>query len=228
MLCPHAEFPVPSQWSSGPTSILEKLRHLHIAEDPPSTVAKLENYVESQKDAIKRISDDRPGEDTLIAPISLLFQPFGYFRDIDCGVKVPGEADIHEGELRKKVNALADAMTRFYRSNGERCSRFREHLEVVFDIPRGSIISSKTPDCETASDGHVDGAHGAMVLCLECTNEVSTASCEPAVRLVSNVAASFRSRADSRYQELFQRWRVPVLGVTLIGKFVLRFSSVLL
>jgi len=70
---------------------------LYIAGEPPSTAAKFEDYGKFQQDAKKRILDDRPSQDNFITPIALLFQPFGYFRDIRCGVEVPGEGDICEG-----------------------------------------------------------------------------------------------------------------------------------
>ena len=203
------------------------LRNLHIAEKAPSVAAKLENYAESQKDAEKRILDDRPGKDELIAPIPLLFQPFGYFRDIRCGVEVPGEGDIHEGELRRKVDTLADAMTKFPKSEEKRRSKFIEHLEYIFGLPPGSINSSKILGGQTISDGHVNGAHGIMVFCMEYKNELSAASCEPTAQLVSYIANSLQSQVDNQ-SELLKRWRVPVLGATLIGESTLYFSSAFL
>ena len=142
-------------------------------------------------------------------------------------VEVPGEGDICEGELRGKVDALADAMTLFYKDEGERCSKFLEHLERIFSIPSGSIGSTKIPGSQVISDGYVNGIHGAMVFCIECKNELSTASCEPTAQLVSYIATSFKSRVDD-HPELFQRWRVPALGVTHIDESAPHFSSTLL
>ena len=197
---------------------------MYIGGDPPSTAAKLENYRKFQLDPKQRILDDRPEKDDLIAPISLLYQPFGYFRDIRCGVKAPGGGDIHEGGLQEKVDALADAMTLLYKSEEERTSKFLEHLEYLFGVPPGSINASKIPGGQKVSDGHVNGMHGAMVFCVECKNELSAASCEPTVQLVSYIAASLKSRVD-HHPELFQRWRVPALGVTHVGEFTPYFSS---
>ena len=226
-MSPFPGIPVQSQAPSVSTSILDSLRHLRITKEAPSVAAKLENYSKSQKNYRKGILDDRPGKDDLIAPIPLLYQPFGHFRDIRCGVKAPGEGDIHEGELREKVDALADAMTMFHESKEERRSKFVKHLEAIFRVPPGSINSSKIPSGQTISDGHVNGEHGAMVFCLECENELSAASCEPIAKLISYIATSFQSRADD-HPEPFRRWRVPALGVTLVGEFTLYFSSALL
>jgi len=200
---------------------------LYIGEDAPSTVAELEDYRECQLDSKRRILDDRPKKDDLIAPIPLLYQPFGYFRDIRCGVKVPGEGGIREGELREKVDALADAMALLYKSEEERSSKFLKHLESLFGLPPGSINARKILGGQKVSDGHVNGMHGAMVFCVECKNELSAAPCEPTAQLVSYIAASFKSRVDD-HPELFQRWRVPALGVTHVGEFTPYFSPTLL
>ena len=183
-------------------------------------VAKLEYYEELQKKPGKRILDDRPNRDKLIAPTPLLFQPFGYFHDIRCGVNVPGQEKIHDGNLRQKVNKLADEMTLFHKSEEDRRSKFVAGLEEIFNVTTGTISSSKTPGTEYISDGHLNGDHGIMVFCLECENEISTASCEPAAQLVAYIAASLRSRAKL-HTELFTRWRVPVLGLMHVGELTL-------
>ena len=207
--------------------MVDRLLRLRIADEAPSVTAKLENYIKSQKDPNKRILDDRPEKDDLVAPIPLLYQPFGYFHDIRCGVEVPGGEGIRDDELREKVDALADAMTLFHKFEEERRSKFIEHLEVIFGLSPGSMYPAKIPGSQKISDGHVNGEHGAMIFCIECKNELSTASCEPAVQLVSYIATSFKSQAKNR-QELFNRWRVPALGVIHVGKFTLHFSSALL
>jgi len=199
---------------------------LSIGQIAPSTAAKLENYRKSQLDPKNRIMDDRPEKDNLIAPIPLLYQPFGYFRDAHLGAEVPGENDIRQDELWKNVGALADAMTLFYKSEEERSSKLLEQLECIFNVSPGTIKASKIRGGPKISDGHVDGKHGAMVFCLECKNELSAASCEPTAQLVSYIAASLKSQVD-KHPQLFQRWRVPTLGVTNIGEFAPYFSSTL-
>ena len=208
------------------TSIVDRLLSLDMGAEPPSTFAKLENYQKFQTKSEKRILDDRPNRDKLIAPTPLLFQPFGYFRDIRCGMNVPGQGEIHDGKLRRKVDELADEMTLFHRSEEDRRSKFLAGLEVIFDVTPGTTNLNKIPGTEYFSDGHLNGDHGIMVFCLECENEVSTASCEPAVQLVAYVAASLRTRAKL-HTELFNRWRVPILGVMHVGGFTLYLLSAL-
>ena len=126
-------------------------------------------------------------------PVALLYQPFGYFDDICDGVKVPGEEHIDDGDLQQKVNALADAMSGFYKTEEKQRSKFIEYMEHIFSIPPGSMYPSKIPSTQNVSDGHVNGDHGAMVFCMERKNELSLTSCEPVVQLVSYIASSFRS-----------------------------------
>jgi len=160
-------------------------------------------------------------------PIPLLFQPFGYFRDIRCGVEVPGEGDTCEDELRGKADALPDVMSLFHRSEEVRRPKFLEHLGGIFGVPSGPIDPVKTPGDQTIPDGHVNGTHGAMVFCMKCKSKLSVPPYEPTAQLVSYITTSLKSRVN-HHPELFQRWRVPVLGVTHIGEFTLYLSSALL
>jgi hypothetical protein len=120
--------------------------------------------------------------------------------------------NIHEGKLREAVDDLADAMTLFHKSEEERRSKFVEHLERLFEVPPGSMAASKVPGGEKEPDGNLTGHHGAMVLCIECKTELSSASCEPTAQLVSYIATSFKAQVD-KHPELFKRWRIPALGV---------------
>ena len=217
---------IPVQPQPASTSLLDRFACMRITNDAPSVVAGIENYRSIQDNEEERIRDDRPHKDKLIAPISLLYQPFGYFRDVRYGVEVPGEERIHEGEFKEKVDALANQMSRLYDNEEKRRVPFIRHLERIFGLSPGSINSSKIPGSQKISDGHLNGAHGAMVICVECKNELSSASCEPVPRLTSYIATSFACQAeDEDYKELFRRWRVPALGVAHIGKLALYFPS---
>ena len=211
---------VQPQPPTAPTSIVDRLRNLDIAGHPPSFVALLKNYRKLQEKPETRILDDRPNRDERIAPTPLLFQPFGYFHDIRCGLDVPGQGGIHDGNLRQQVNELADEMTLFHESEEDRRSKFLAGLEVIFNVTPGTINSSEISGTEYISDGHLNGDHGMMVFCLECKNEISTTSCEPAVQLVAYISTSFKSRGD-KHLELFKRWRVPVLGLMHVGESTL-------
>jgi hypothetical protein len=208
-------------------ALADGLARLRIAKDAPSDVAKVPNYKKLQLDSKQRILDDRPDQDPLIAPISLLYQPFGYFHDVRCGKKFQDpRLDINGAEFKSKVNALADHMANFQRSEEDRRSIFIKDLETILKLSPNVIGSTKIPKTGKISDGHLSGDHGAIVVCVECKNELSAASCEPVVQLTSYVAASFKGQAED-HRDLFNRWRIPALGVTLVGKLALYFSPTL-
>ena len=223
---PFPGISVQPQPPTPPTSIVNRLINLDIGAGPPSMVAKLENYKKLQEKPKTRVLDDRPNRDRPIVPTPLLFQPFGYFRDIRRGVGVPGEEEIHDGKLRRKVDELADKMTLFHESGEDRRLKFLAGLEDIFGIAPGTINASLIRGTGYLSDGHLNGAHGAMVFCLECKNEISAASCEPATRLVAYISASLSSRAKL-HTGPFNRWRIPVLGLMHVGEFTLYLSSAL-
>jgi len=184
-------------------------------------VTKCENYEKFQEDAEMRIPGGPP-----IAPTPLLFQPFGYFRDILRGVDVPGQGDINDVKLWQEVDELVDKMIGSHKSEEDRRSKFIAGLEGIFGItPRATNISNVLGG-KWVSDGHVDEPRRTMVFCMVCKNELFT-TCEPTAQLVTYIASPPESRGD-QHPELFKRWRVPVLGVTYIGEFMLYFSSALL
>ncbi|KAF8322890.1 uncharacterized protein EI90DRAFT_3077246 [Cantharellus anzutake] len=213
------------QSKSGLTSLVTCFDDMRLVNEAPSTIAKIESYRSIQCNTQQRILDDRPGKDKLIAPISLLYQPFGYFRDIRCGLDVPGEKDFPEDKLKEDVNAFANEMTGFFDNEDERRSKFIKFLEPILKTPPNSIKPNILSGSRKRSDGHLDGEHGAMVICIECKNELSSATCEPNAQLAAYIATSFAGQAEEK-PELFQRWRVPALGVIHVGPTIQFFGVV--
>ena len=202
-------------------------QRLRIANEAPSKVSKPDNYQTLQEQSQQRILDDRPRADRFLPPISLLYDGFGVFNDVIQGrFPVLGEDSILEVELWDKVNAFANQMAGFYDTEAERRGTVLGHLGRIFRARRdpravgGSIKASKIGGLQIISDGHLDGAHGAMVFCIECKNELSGISCEPSAELVSYVASSFKEQLDGEHRALFHGWRVPALGMTQIGKWI--------
>ena len=198
---------------------------LKIVTEAPSKVSKPENYQAFQKQCGQRILDDRPRTDRFIPPISLLYDGFGIFDDVFCERGwVPGESSILEVKLWDEVDVFADRMAEFYNTEAERRDVVLRHLGRIFRArvdPRAvgeSINASKIGSRQIVSDGHSKGAHGAIVFCVECKNELSNISCEPSAELVSYVASSFGEELGGEHQALFNAWRVPALGMTQIGE----------
>ena len=198
---------------------------LKIVNEPPSRISKPQSYQSLQKKAQQRILDDRPCVDRFIPPISLLYDGFGVFHDvIHERCKVSGEDSIHEAKLWNKVNAFADRMAEFYEAEAARRDIVLNHLDEIFRARRDTVAegwnikASRIGSRQITSDGHLDGAHGAMVFCIECKNELSGISCEPSAELVSYIASSFNERLKGKDRALFHMWRVPALGMTQIGE----------
>jgi len=172
--------------------------------------------------------DDRPKADRFIPPISLLYDGFGVFDDvIQERSPVDGEDSVLGVELWQEVSDFANQMAKFYAEESERRNVVLDHLDRIFrarmdpQVVGESLRASRVGSRQIISDGHSTGAHGAMVICIECKNELSGISCEPSAELVSYVASSFKEQLNGEHQALFQGWRVPALGMTQIGEQVL-------
>jgi len=209
-------------------TLVDEFRRMRITIDAPSSVSKPENYQAIQKQTRERILDDRPEADHFIPPISLLYDGFGVFDDvIQERSPVDGEDDILGIALWDEVNAFANRMAGFYATEADRRSVVHDHLDRIFRARRDpqaagdSIRASRIGSGQIISDGHSNGAHGAMVICIECKNELSGISCEPLAELVSYVARSFKEQMNGEHQALFQGWRVPALGMTMIGEQIM-------
>ena len=216
--------PVQPKPLTAPTCVADGLDYLDTLATlgrPLMMDTKCKNCEEFREDTEMTILGGPP-----IAPIPLLFQPFGYFRDIRRRVDVPGEGDINDGKLMEEVDELVDNMIGSHKSEEDRRSKFIAGLQGIFGVTPHTADISSVPGGEWISDGHVDGPRRAMVFCMVCKDEFST-TCEPTAQLVARITSSSRSRGD-QHPELFKRWRVPVLGVTYVGGSMLCFSSALL
>ena len=155
-------------------------------------------------------------------PISLLYDGFGIFDDVfNESAPVPGESDILEIRLWDMVGKFAEGMSAFYPSDAARRGALHGHLEEIFGARRntlagGGILASKIGSRQIITDGHLNGAHGAIVFCVECKNELSGITSEPSVELVSYVASSFKEGLQ-KHPALFEGWRAPALGMIQIG-----------
>ena len=205
------------------TSLVRKFKDMKLTNTAPSATGQFEAYKKMQENTGERIWDDRPKKDKHIAPIVLIYPPFGYFHDIRCGTKVPGEQPSDEGVIREQVDLLAVEMAKFHDDEKARSSKFIQCLEKILFIQGESVKSSKVLNTKYITDASYDGAHGAMIFCMECKKELSLASCEPVPQLVAYIAASIKSQMASggRTADLFEKWRAPALGVMLVGEFAL-------
>ena len=204
-------------------TLSEMFLELNLVREVPSVISRPENYKHLQSQPKQRILDNRPSVDQFIPPISLLYDGFGIFEDVRQGVPVPGQDKILERELWNNVGAFMEEMAKFHGSEAEQQSAVIDHLHEILHAHKnpeavgGLISASKIGSRQIISDGHLNGAHKAMVFCFECKNELSNIPCEPSTELVSYIASSFREQFNGEHQSLFRGWRVPALGMTQIG-----------
>ncbi|KAJ2935505.1 hypothetical protein H1R20_g1589, partial [Candolleomyces eurysporus] len=209
--------------SASPLLQHDLLKRTKLAQDAPSQVARSSTYKSIQHNPSEKILDDRPSPDADIAPIALLYHGFGHFEDIIACRKA---TDIER--FKPAVDNFAETMSRFYRHEDERRDAGLPLLNIILAI-RGD---SATPSLSAAaigsvrSNGHSVGRHDGPITVVEFKNELTGIIALPHVEAVAYVA-HLHARIDGRRQ-LFQKWRIPCLGITVIGHEVRFYAIVLL
>jgi hypothetical protein len=207
---------------SSEPDIFDRLKRTKLATIAPSTISKTAEYQSLQGDHSEKILDDRPVPDD-IPPISLLYEGFGHFFDIiDGRDNVLGIADVDSRELRRAVDELADKMTGFFGTEHERRDTANRCLNRIFSARKGVLIAALAASSmgSATSDGHNIVGHGAGSIVVEFKNWLAGISSLPSVELVGYIArlTAQAMGADNARRELFLRWRVPCLGLTIVGE----------
>lgn len=70
---------------------------------------------------------------------------------------------------------------------------------------------------DVLSDGHCDGPHGAVSCIVRFKNELVDVHSMPLVELSTLVVRSYAQSIKS-HKKLYKGWRVPCLGITIVGK----------
>lgn len=95
----------------------------------------MSEYKSLQADPSERLLDDRPQADLGIAPITLLYGPFGEFDDIFNSRVPPADIDLNVVRLVRQVEELATAMSLSYPTDYERRSAALYHIQRMFYFP---------------------------------------------------------------------------------------------
>jgi len=182
-------------------------------------LAQPSEYRSIQNRSSQRILDDRPGRDEDLPPISLIYDGFGYFLDIFHGhLDVPGLSDICLTELQDRVDAFADSMCCFYTHEDDCRDAGTPHVNSIFAARTGvTMIPELWPGAigSAVTDGHNIGPHRAPSVVAEYKNWPANNGCIPQVEIAGYVA---RSHARFVSAELVRRWRIPTLGLTIVGE----------
>ena len=109
-------------------------------------------------------------------------------------------------------------MTVLYEDELHRKARGLDALNNIFSLRnRSPLMAAEIAAVRT--DGHYNGEHGAASCVVEFKNELVGISSIPVVELTSYVAHSHTEAMNRPDRErLFQGWRVPCLGLTVVGK----------
>ncbi|KAH8990741.1 hypothetical protein EDB92DRAFT_1862947 [Lactarius akahatsu] len=196
-----------------PGDVYSQFKRTEVATQSPLSLARSQAYVDLQRDSRERILDDRPEPDHGIPPIPLLYSGFGHFLDImDGHDDVPGLADIQVAKLRMEVDALATEMARFFETKSQRRDKGLEHLKNIFAARWGTQIpqiSASVMIGSVVSDGHNIASDGTSSIVVEFKNSPTEISTVPRVQ-VAGFVAHLNAAA-------YLQWRVPRLGLTIIG-----------
>ncbi|CAA7270391.1 unnamed protein product [Cyclocybe aegerita] len=206
------------------------LKRAKLATTAPSTIANPSTYESMQRKSNEKILNDRPEPDDEIPPIPLLYNGFGHFLDIlDGDADILGLDKVDSSKLRLEVNEFACNMCYFYAMEDDRRDKALPALDKIFAARSGV----KIPTIHAAaigsvrSDGDSVGKHGGVVLTTKFKNRVARITAIPEVELVGYVARS-HVKGMEEMRELFERWRVPCLGLTVVGSDVKFYAVIVL
>jgi hypothetical protein len=193
-----------------------------LATTAPSVVAKKDHYKSIQQRPSSKILDDRPQPDH-VPPASLLYDGFGHFNDIFS--RRGDKRDKKRQDLETAVDAFADKMTQIYPDElGRRTVALSILNQILFPDSHRTIMAASIGSTHT--DGHYDGPHGAASCIFEFKDELVDISAIPEVELSAYAARSHKQSIESsqKAKEVFLGWRVPCLGITVVGKLTLHFQ----
>ncbi|KAG6850081.1 hypothetical protein H0H93_001214 [Arthromyces matolae] len=208
---------------------LDRLKRTKLATNTPSITGEPSIYKAIQTTYEERILDDRPQPDDDIPPISLLYDGFGLFLDILRGKKdIPLLIDIDIPRLRQEVDEFADQMCEFYEEEVHRRDTALPILDRIFSAQGGVKIPSIRP-CEigsVTSGGHNSAKCGGCLSFYGFRNEAAEVPAIPEVELLGYVVHQQCAVETGEMKRLFEGWRTPYLGLTVVGEYAHSFRVV--
>jgi Crinkler effector protein N-terminal domain len=214
------EIPRKSVHRLSETSHYEAFKRQKVVTMAPSDLATSSEYEPLQNLSTERILDDRPEPDLDIPPIPLLYDGFGHFLDImDGRTDIPGLNLVDMRKLQAGVDKLAHRMCLFYTHEDERRDRALPILNEILAAHSGVQIPLVQPASigPVRSGGHIIWRNGAVTLLTEFKNRSTGNNAMPDVELVGYVAHLHKQKMQDD-KKLFREWRVPCLGLTVVGE----------
>ena len=205
----------------GPLEDIFDLKPAKIVTNEPSDTEKSAVHQRIQEEPSENILDDCPEPDPDILPIALVYEGYGHFLDImKARDDVPGLADVDVEELEDAVDDLASKMTGFFSNDDDRRNEALPILNRVFSARRRIEI----PQLYAAAIGSVQtGGHnianGVATMIAEFKNWSADISSLPEMEVLCYPARpNARQMNDEAFRQLFLRWRVPCVGLTIVGE----------
>ncbi|KAH6905113.1 protein kinase subdomain-containing protein PKL/ccin9 [Coprinopsis sp. MPI-PUGE-AT-0042] len=196
---------------AGSETTHERIKRTRLATIAPSRVGKLSFYRDLQCDSEERLYDDRPEPDDL-PPLELLSRPFGVFVD---DFRQTFTHSFETESLRANIGRLADQMCCTYATDEDRRWAAVPLLDEILGglgAYTGNIVSD-------------EGPNGGLTTVINFKNDLCGVDTMPAVEAMSFAA---RFHADMSHPEVFQRYRLPCLVITIVGPEVRFYGAVLL
>lgn len=187
------------------------LKRTRLAQDAPSLVAQPSNFKTLQSNPSEMVLEDRPSSNSNVAPIALLYPGFGLFYDV-----ILGRSSIDVTKYQAPVDRLAQAMVQTYEHEHQRRDEGIKYLNEIFLCRPGSnytISAASIGSC--TSDGHGLGPERSPIIMVEFKNELTGISSFPHIQAAAYVA---RLHVKMATPNLFEQWRLPCLGITIVGK----------
>jgi len=130
---------------------------------------------------------------------------------------VPGFQEIKVQELEGAVDKFADDMVEFYEKEEERRDVGIKALNRIFGARHGTKLTSISSSVigSVRLGGHSAGVHGGGIGLVVFKNHCIGISASPEIELLGHVAR-LQSTMDE-HRDLFERWRIPCLGITIVG-----------
>ena len=114
------------------------------------------------------------------------------------------------------VDSFAEKMTGYYDQEADRREEGLRALNKILSLRGGNkLMAGSIGTCR--SDGHYDGPHEAASCVVEFRNELVDISSMAMVELTAYAAHS-HMQAMEHSREVFSSWRVPCLGLAVVGK----------
>jgi hypothetical protein len=182
----------------------------------PSQMGKLREYRSLQLNppAATKLLDDRPRQDS-VPPASLLYDGFGHFMDDFRHREDAYDMGTERWELESAVNDFAEEMTVIYNNDDDRMRECLRALDEIFSLDSHNELMATDIDC----GAYYDGPHGAVSCIAVIKNELVDINSIPVVELTSHVAR-LHDQSMMRLEDPYGGWRVPYLGLTVVGKLI--------